>query len=396
MNVRGGRSKKTSEALDTLRKELGGNESAVLILSGEGVCSLPLDAVAALKALLLEYVDHVRVVAYIRSPIGYMESAFQQRLKANSVDLRGFAGSYPQYRVRFEKFDRVFGRENVDLWKFEPKTFPNGCVVRDFCSRLGIALPPDRIVRVNEGLSRNAVSLLYAYRKHFKRCDDHPPFQRADKEVVERLSGLGGSKLRFSPTMVGPLVHANGADIEWMESRLGSSLREVIDAEDEACVATEEDLLRFEQDALAWLEGQLPGRRSPKNAYPTAQYVAAGMRTLVDRIAGDIVRRRSVKHHLNRGGSEMNMQEIIAKAKEAAPDRFASIQEGKAVALVREVFKQIVEEIESVEEGVVKVGGFGQFRIMKAEREKDGRRVAVRRVSFRGAAARGSDSTGQE
>jgi hypothetical protein len=65
----------------------------------------------------------------------------------------------------FEKFDDVLGRENVRLWKFDPPSFPNGCVVQDFCTRLGIALPRERVIRVNASISREAVQLLYTYRK---------------------------------------------------------------------------------------------------------------------------------------------------------------------------------------------------------------------------------------
>lgn len=66
-----------------------------------------------------------------------------------------------EYRACFEKIDDVFGRANVVLRKFDPQTFPSGCVVRDFCARLGTGFPTKCIIRDNESLPLEVVALLY-------------------------------------------------------------------------------------------------------------------------------------------------------------------------------------------------------------------------------------------
>jgi hypothetical protein len=69
------------------------------------------------------------------------------------------------YRNRIETFDRVFGQENVIFRKFQPNTFPEGCVTRDFCRLIGISLNPSQIRRANESLRLDAVRLIFAYGK---------------------------------------------------------------------------------------------------------------------------------------------------------------------------------------------------------------------------------------
>jgi hypothetical protein len=80
-------------------------------------------------------------VAYVRDLAGYITSNFQERVKNGYANF-DLIDSAPPYRRWFEKFDAVFGSENVRLWKFDPASFPRGCVVQDFCARLGLELPP--------------------------------------------------------------------------------------------------------------------------------------------------------------------------------------------------------------------------------------------------------------
>ena len=118
-------------------------------------------------------------------------------------------------------FDDVFGRANVHLWKFDPKSFVGKCVVQDFCSRLGIAFPKDRIVRVNESLSREAVALLFAYRKYGRALGSTAMNGPENQRLVAQLRKIGGSKFRLSAEAVRPILDRNREDIEWMEKRLG-------------------------------------------------------------------------------------------------------------------------------------------------------------------------------
>jgi len=99
-----------------------------------------LSQIRYLRDLIVRYADNILVVGYIRSPKSYMESSFQQQVKTKKAqfDLHSL---YPRYRQRLEKFDEVFGKENVLFWKFDPSNLLNSCVIQDFCSRLNINFP---------------------------------------------------------------------------------------------------------------------------------------------------------------------------------------------------------------------------------------------------------------
>ena len=145
-----------------------------------------------LKQLYYQFadkVDHLNIVAYVRSPAAYLTSVFQQKVKGGSLKNFKLEDRYRNYENSFSKFDVVFGRDNVQLWKFDPRTFPDGCVVRDFCLRLGIDLPVERIVRANESPSRQIVSMLYMYRKLGENKDPARTAREKNRWLLRQLVG---------------------------------------------------------------------------------------------------------------------------------------------------------------------------------------------------------------
>jgi hypothetical protein len=216
-----------------------------------------------------------------------MASAFQESIKGGVVDRLNIEREYRSYRKTFAKFDDVFGRERVRLWKFDPDAFPRGCAVRDFCSRLGIALPAERIVRLNESLSRQAVALLYTYRKlgesHGARTMKGPESQRLGRV----LAAAGDDRFHFSPDLVRPVLEKNRADIEWIEARLGQSLDEGRAGQRAGAVRGEADLLNAAPETVARLLALLGDHRPAGVAGRTPQEVAALVHALRTKPAPD-------------------------------------------------------------------------------------------------------------
>lgn len=214
-----------------------------LIISGESISSLSHPDLTRLRNYFRSHFDELRIVAYVRSPAEFISSAFQQRVKGRLNEFH-LEAHYFGYKRCFSKFDDLFGRDHVHLWAFNPKSFSGGCVVQDFCARLGIHLPRGRAVRVNESLPRQAVALLYCYRKFGEQYGSIGMATKEAQRLGARLAVLGTDKFRFSPDVVRPILEKNRSDIEWMEARLGEPFREdlgehrVGDIQDEAALLT--------------------------------------------------------------------------------------------------------------------------------------------------------------
>jgi hypothetical protein len=238
-------------ALERAVRALGARR---LVISGEGAMLLSPDELAVLRDRLCAHGLEPRLYAYVRAPVAYATSLFQQHMKNATAPRFDLAARFCDYRDRFEKFDDVFGRERVELRKFDPATFTEHCVVRDFCRWTGVSFRGP-VVRANESLNVEVVRLAYVYH----RMADAGVVPAADtptmRRIVRNLAPIEGGRLRFAPALLRPLVQARQDDITWIEQRLGASLAEDFESGRPGDVAGEADLWTFAPSTLAALSG---------------------------------------------------------------------------------------------------------------------------------------------
>ena len=276
------------ESIENLNEELRNAAGRTGVLSAEAVSNFKESEFRNLCDVIGTRANTMMAVGYIRRPKEYMESNLQQQIKGNFRKKKfTVANLFPDYRRRFEKFDSVLGRKKVQLWLFDVSSFPNGCVVQDFCGRLGIQFRPEDTVRTNEALSLAAISLLYAYRKFGPTDVPSPTVVHENRALIRKLRELGGPSLRFHSSLVGPVIEQNRDAIAWMEDRLGSSLAENLSANDPHGIRSESDLQNFSAESLQWLAKQLgPKFARRRNPEMDQQQVAEYMHLLRKKLAG--------------------------------------------------------------------------------------------------------------
>ena len=121
-----------------------------LIISGEDIGILKEADIARMHDALRPHYDDIQILAYVRPPMSFMNSALQQMVRSGGRAVLNFDKLYRSYRASYEKFDNVFGRDAVMLKLFDRKELRGGDVVKDFCATIGLDFPPDRIKRDNE------------------------------------------------------------------------------------------------------------------------------------------------------------------------------------------------------------------------------------------------------
>ena len=262
------------------RADLAAADEVTGIFSSELLGQLGAGETAAFLQAIREEISAISVVAYIRSPRSFMESAFQQRLKAGSYRLQP-RRLYPGYRARFSALERDLGPASIAYWLFDPRVFPGGCVVRDFCSRLGITVPEDfRAQARNVSLSLPALRLLYAYRRFGAPFGVGSQAIAENMRLIRSLSDLRGPKLRLHGSLVDGLLDRRSDDISWVERRLGVSFDEEI-PEDEHALHEENELLNFSASEIDWLGNRIGSNLVlPGNPEIAGQRVAAAVHKL--------------------------------------------------------------------------------------------------------------------
>lgn len=266
-----------SDTRQRLSSQLQQGAGSLCVLSGEDMTNLDEGGVRRLVRFVSSRVESVRVIAYVRPPRSFMESAFQQRVKGG-LSCLNFAPLYPGYRRRFLKFEQAIGRGKIDLVPFHVNQLVNGDVVADFCSKTGIPSAGIGRLGLNSSLSADAVAMLYTYRKFGAAYGNGPDEIRENKAILRALQSLEGPKLWFQGPLVDEVVARFSNDQKWVERRMEMPLDEPR-SEDRRIIRSERDLLTYGESQMAWLRGWTVAVPGPSSASPEG--VASSMRMAV-------------------------------------------------------------------------------------------------------------------
>ena len=213
------------QAVEAQLHALAGTGHTV-IFSAEQISAPPFsEARARMHGFFRGFTDDLTAVGYVRAPLSYAVSAFQQRLRGpQPLDPQALC-LLPRYRVRFQQMDALFGRANVHLGRFAPAALRGGDVVSDFAHRIGVTLPGPPPARSNESLSLEATALLYMHRVlGVGRITGVPGALRINRDFDTLLRGIGRTRFTFAPALWEPVLQSRQADLDWIRARLGDPL----------------------------------------------------------------------------------------------------------------------------------------------------------------------------
>lgn len=213
------------KTLQQLTQFLEKNKGKNILFSGEGIAHFDRATLVNLKTFLSPFFTEIKIIAYIREPLPYMNSAFQQRIRSNYLNPKSLRfpprKTYPNYRKTFTPFLEIFGENNVTLLPFLREQLRNACTVQDICHELGIHLPQNSIIRSNARFSHEAIAMLYTFRMgntHPKT--GHQAIRDADIQLVKLLKQLPGATFSIPSQHLIPLLQRRHNDIQWMRNHL--------------------------------------------------------------------------------------------------------------------------------------------------------------------------------
>lgn len=262
-----------------------------LVISGEAIGHLTAPDLLAMKSYFDDRGCRIRLFAYIREPLGFMSSAFQQTAKGGKSR---FLIEPPLYREQFQSFIEVFGRDSIEFADFRKERLRGGSVVPDFAARIGVDPATITEVRMNESLSATAVALLYFW----NRDRDETAWSRETAAARNRLAHVLRHRFPGRFKLSSRLVRRSldFEDIAWMERVSGIDLRFAIDAADETevgAIGSEADLAAARDAGLPDLAALLDelGVERPRKPTPV-RMVHRLFRHLAQEARQDIVRRK--------------------------------------------------------------------------------------------------------
>lgn len=259
---------------------------SIEIISGEAIYHMHNKALIKFRSFLQRFFKKILIVCYVRSPKSFMESAFQQLVKYHDLGTFDFTRIYHPYK-KLQKFDAIFGQENVLLWEFEPEKFPNKDITLDFCQKLNIEYQSENVLRSNDSISLEAIKLLYVFNKYGLGIDAGIQTYNLKDLLVKSVSTIGHEKLRFDSKLIAEVLDYFDEDYRWIKNRMKNDLLDK-EVECENAINTEQDLFKFSDEVVFELENKV----DPEGVYSDFRacrldYVVKLMNILVQQLAKD-------------------------------------------------------------------------------------------------------------
>ena len=243
------------------------------IVSGEGIAELGRNDTERLKALIEAKELAPQLIAYIREPVGFASSMFQQSVKFGGRDFRV---TPPGYRKKFRDFLDLYGEGSIAFVPFAREGLAGGSAVTDLAMRVGA--DPARFTeqRVNERLSAEAAAFLYFWNRESAGGAGSKTIVDARREVIRLLGEAFPGRFRLGPRAIAAAIDPR--DIAWMEEKAGFALAAPAGA------AADGPLVEGHADLEAIREDARPALATLLDRHGVTAPAAAGTSALLDRL----------------------------------------------------------------------------------------------------------------
>lgn len=228
------------------------------VLSAEEVWAFSKESLSSLKSFLEQEGFHVHVVGYIRPLVEFYQSTLQQVVKTGGVPIVDrFSYLESRYAEFLSLHREVFGTDHVHFYVFDPKVFPEGCVVKHFCKEIGLSLADTQVLRENEAVNINITKFLYAWNRVYLRHRFGFLTRIRRRLVLESLAGLPGGGLRFHPDFVDRVQDGVSEEFRQLRDSQGKEIPVTLSQKRGLDgLLNDSDWEVFSEESLCWLAEQ--------------------------------------------------------------------------------------------------------------------------------------------
>lgn len=197
--------------------DLTRNDRETLVISGESMSRLDPSGKTELIETARRHVRDIQVICYVRAPVSFAASAFQERVKNGIKNIPGRIS--PRYRNCLHLFGELLGSEHIRVRHFDRKHLLGGSVVQDFCAQSG--LDPDRITESsrNESVSAAAVKILYTFNRTNPCYFGERALVLARRRMINTLQAMYAGSAPVDPARF--VAHADQSDLPYLEETFG-------------------------------------------------------------------------------------------------------------------------------------------------------------------------------
>ena len=197
-----------------------------LLVCNEYLSSVKPDNIKRFLSDLTEYgVQDIRIVLYVRDPVSFYLSSLQQNLVGSHVPRNPVRYRY-NFRANIQNWRGVFG-DSLTVRAFDTRLLLDECVVRDFMSiaqdYFGVAFNDIEVLRSNESLSREAISILQRFRAQLfpEKEGMALPVISLLRSNLMKIRHEFEHKAKLRPWVTSAVLERHRDDLEWLRGEYG-------------------------------------------------------------------------------------------------------------------------------------------------------------------------------
>lgn len=188
-----------------------------VIFSGEDINRLGYAGVKQLVEFLSCHCSEIVSVIYVREPLDYAVSTFQQSVKAGLDSVPDSCP--PSYRSRIQPFVEQLGMQNVRVRNYSTISKSSGGVVADFAQLCGLKLLPSSSTHTNKSISSTALKLLFLFNRTNPVSTGDATLMQARELLIQALAYLTSEAPPIPKRIFASL--ADYSDVDWLERECG-------------------------------------------------------------------------------------------------------------------------------------------------------------------------------
>jgi hypothetical protein len=169
------------------------------------------------------YCDDIKIVAYVRDPLSFAISYFQQELQGGRT--KPLEVINPGYKAKLEKFLKVFGKDAVKIQEFKRAKLLKNDVVSDFCNIAGLNLSSVTVSEENKAISVGAMKILFHFNRKMPLIFGDPDLVKARWIFVSALNYATKETGQPSKDIFSALVAPQATD--WLTNELGITFDQI-------------------------------------------------------------------------------------------------------------------------------------------------------------------------
>jgi hypothetical protein len=211
---------------DRLAKEFSSPEDN-FIFSGEKLSSFTANEASHIRSYMMKYFKEIKIIVYVRDPVGYANSIAQQRLKHKAV-LENFDTKppLPFYKKKIAPYIDAFGSENVIIRVFNEAIRSDFGIVGDFLEVIGIASSRAQDFETgtpaNSSLSMESALIISAVNKVRPLIRNNKINKGRCRQDANKIFGnIPGARFSLSKETLTKAILRSKDDHDWLRKTMG-------------------------------------------------------------------------------------------------------------------------------------------------------------------------------